>query len=442
MSMHRFLPLLFVSLLPAAVAAPVPRDVRPEFGSAGLLSRADLEKVRFDSRPVTVGEGKFDEPLRQVQDEPEEKADGGKPRPLTRYDLAVHMPWAAFREGDPVPAYFVLRNNRPRGLGLDARLALFGPEPTIWNSCDVRVRNAKTGEGVPVIGLAGWSCGGGALVTVPADGFYVVRGDLGRTHDRKPLPPGEYEVDWRYADTRAAAVRFAVETRDGPKPAAPRRRPAVHFYRLSPEFDREERPEKAGEPFVWRDSRLNSINAGEMASALAAGHGGVFVPDVHAIPAADKLVTATLEWNPHRDADRVVVTLRAVHPHKQVRFADVPQLHLQVEADADRLRERCLEESAKDGKQFTSEALVTPLSIEARLPADWRERVGVHGTARVAVLVTSGEIELPRGGLERARRDAGRKTDRDEPPVWSGVVRTAFVELQFPPAPPRPALPE
>ena len=53
--MLRRLPLLAFALLPAAVAAPVPPGARPEFGATGLLTRADLEKVRFDSRRLTLG---------------------------------------------------------------------------------------------------------------------------------------------------------------------------------------------------------------------------------------------------------------------------------------------------------------------------------------------------------------------------------------------------
>ena len=50
--MLRLLALLPLALLPVVVAAPVPRDARPEFGSNGLLARADLEKVAFDTRPA------------------------------------------------------------------------------------------------------------------------------------------------------------------------------------------------------------------------------------------------------------------------------------------------------------------------------------------------------------------------------------------------------
>jgi hypothetical protein len=379
--------------------------------------------------------------VKEAEDEPEQKRADDRPRPPTRYDVAVHMPWTRFAEGEPVPAYFVLRNNRGSDLHLHGRLALFGPDPQIWNSCDIDVRDARTGEPVNVLGGRVIACGvQGGLATVPPYGYYVVRGDLGRTYDRKPLPPGEYEVDWTYHRTRSAPVRFTVEKPDGAKPVAPRKRPGVHFYRLGPEFERDGRPTKPGEPFVWRDTRLSSVNAGEMASALAVGHGGAYVPDVHTIPSADKLVRVSLEWKPYRDADRVVVTLHAVHPDRPVRFGDVPQLHLQLESDTDPLYERGLEELAKEMQQRADDTLVTPLTIEARLPADWRGRAGVHGTARVAVLVTSGEVELPHGRGERLQKavEVVRKPNRDEPPVWSGVLRTAFAELQFPPAPPRP----
>jgi hypothetical protein len=441
--MHRLLPLLFVALIPAAVAAPVPRDVRPDFGSHGLLTEADLEKVTFNSRPVPENELKHGD-VKEIEDEPQEKRGDDRPRPLTRYDIAVHIPWNRFLEGDVIPAYFVLRNNRGSDLNLHGRLALFGPEPDIWNSCDIDVWNVKTGEPVNVFGGKGIACGvKGALATVAPDGYYVVKGDLGRTYDRKPLPPGEYEVDWTYHRTRSAPVRFTVEPRNGAKPTALKARPGVHFYRLAPEFEGDERPEKVGEPFVWRNSHLSSIDAGEMASALAVGHGGAYVPDIHTVPAADQLVRVSLVWKPYRDADRVAITLHAVHPDRPVRFNDVPQLHLQLESDTARLDQPGLGEMARDAKHLTSDALVTPLTIEARLPVDWRARVGLEGTARLAVLVTSGEIELPYAHGERMKKlEVIRKPRGNEPPVWSGVVRTAFVDVQFPPPPPRPVLDE
>jgi hypothetical protein len=76
--------------------------------------------------------------------------------------------------------------------------------------------------------------------------------------------------------------------------------------------------------------------------------------------------------------------------------------------------------------------LVTPLTIEARLPKNWRERFDIH-RGRVAVLVVAKPLEWPLERDEvRARKVIEKWVPRD-PPAWSGIVRTEFTELRFPP---------
>src|SRR4051812_22566229 len=111
--MLRLLALLPLALLPAVVAAPVPPG-RVEFGTGGLLSRADLEKVAFDTRPATREDGRpfpEDGELERKGDE-KQKEQPDASRRANRYDLAAHMPWTKFRAGEPIPVYLVLRNNR------------------------------------------------------------------------------------------------------------------------------------------------------------------------------------------------------------------------------------------------------------------------------------------------------------------------------------------
>ncbi len=422
--MLRLLPLLALALLPAAVAAPVPPGGRVEFGAHGLLTRADLEKVRFDSRPSKPDDPKF-------------------PRP--EYDLAVHMPWATFREGEPVPAYFVLKNNDKAELPLGGRMELFGPRrdsPTFLNGCGFTVRDRATGKSVEDTQRLIIACGGGAMMTVPAGGFYVVSGDVGRTNG-KPLPPGEYEVEWQITGRlRSAPVRFTVINADGAKPTAARERHAIRFYRLAPTFEREEREAKPGEPFVWRDRHLGYENAGPMSAALAVGQHGVYVPDLHTVPAADELVEASVAWKPYREGDRVAVTLRSARPGTRVRFEELPQLYLQVEAPDEEAFGRWDRASEAEAKRSASddERLVTPLTIEVQFPKEWRGRMGVNGTGRVAVLVLAKPVEFPRGGQAPEKMAVVKRVRvrEEEPlPVWSGLVRTAFTELRFP----SPALP-
>ena len=427
--MFRVFPLLALGLLPVAVAAPVPPGAgRPEFGTNGLLTRADLDKVVFDTKPARDrGEEQLDDP----KDAGGEKAVGPA---RCEYDLAVHMPWTAFRAGEPIPAYFVLRNNRREPLHLDARLELFGPSLATWNSCAIDLRNARTGDAVPLIRRTGWQCGGGGLVDVPANGFYCVRGDIGHTTDGAPLPPGEYEIRWRCVRLVSAPTRFTVVKADEPKPQFVRRH-AVDFYHLSP-AGRTSLPGNPGSPVVWRECRLDHVYAGALASALATGHDGVYVPDLHTIPSADRLVEATLTWKPYRAGDRLAVTLRAVSPLRPVVLADMPDFHLQLDADDKRLWDKVAEEP-KGADHPRRGDLVLPLTVEFTLPADWRERTGVEGPVRIAVVVTATRPELPVGSAVR-RIQAAQDVKRlggDQPPAWSGVLRTAPVEVEFPPHP-------
>jgi hypothetical protein len=441
--MLRLLPLLALALIPAAVAAPVPPGGRVEFGANGLLSRADLEKVVFDSRPLTREEE------REFPDEagPEEKegdpreAQPEAPQRTNRYDVAVHMPWARFRAGEPMPVYFVLRNNRSSTLGLRSRIDLSGPTLELQGGgVSYDIRDRATGKSVVGIRMASTHCGGGSLVDVPAYGFYCVRGDLNRMTGG-PLAPGEYEVDWRCGRLAAAPVRFTVAPSDA-KPVLAAKRPHFHFYHLTSGSD-DGYPERAGEPFQWRDGRLRSEWTASMTAALAVGQAGRYVPDASAIPTADKFVEAWAVWKPYRDGDRVAVTLRAVPPYDKVCFGELPELFLQIETPADE-RERWDEAPAK-AMQFDRQSgtLVTPLTIEARLPDGWREWLGPSETARVAVLVASKRIEFPRGNaqvlekVKEAMRDE-RAFSGERPPVWSGVVRSDFTELRLPPRlPPR-----
>jgi hypothetical protein len=153
--MRRLLPLLCFALLPAAIAAPVPPGKRAEFGANGVITTEELEQVKFDTRPLKPEEREKVGDLPAMREQEDERKPT-KPRAENRYDLAVHMPWKHFDEGESIPAYFVLRNNRGHILSLDARLSLFGSRPTIWNSCSIDVRNAKTGKAVHVISTKGW----------------------------------------------------------------------------------------------------------------------------------------------------------------------------------------------------------------------------------------------------------------------------------------------
>jgi hypothetical protein len=293
------------------------------------------------------------------------------------------------------------------------------------------IRDRATGKSV----LRGMSCStncGGSLVDVPAFGFYCVKGDLNRLTGA-PLPPGEYEVDWSCGKLAAAPVRFSVALSDA-KPIRVAKRSHIAFFHLQPGFDDDRLPERTGASVQWRDGNLNSVYTDSMLSALAVGQGGAYVPNVREIPAADKMVEASVQWKPYRDGDRVAVTLRAMPPHEKVCFNELPQLFLQVETPEEDRNGRRWNVGEAKMRDLERGTLVTPLTIEARLPEDWREWFSESETARVAVLVASKRIEFPRGNAqvqEKPLERVDRLPNRERPPVWSGVVRSGFAELRL-----------
>lgn len=433
--MARLLPLLALAPVVALAAAPVPPGAHVPFGRDGLLSRADLERVTFATRPEVDADGKPRDSDEERDEPAPAKRDPVAPPHPNRYDLAAYVPGARFAVGDPMPVYLVLRNNRDATLGLHSSIDLSGAAPELHGGgIDVGVRERRTGKSAIGTLFGATNCGGGSLVDVPPLGFYCVRGDLDRLCGG--LKPGEYEVDWRVGRFRSAAVPFTVVTSDAPAAARAKEKAGhLHFYHLTPGPD--------GTRFAWRDARLESVRGEQMAAALAVGHGGVYAPDVRAIPPADRRIEARLTWKPYRDGDRVAVTLRAAEPGASVRFAAIPQLFLQIETP-DEAREawaaerEAMREVREDGRAD----LVTPLTVEARLPDGWREHLGATGRARVSVLVASERAEFPRGAAARLEKLQEQKVERDggpRPVYWSGVVRTAAVDItaaprEWPPA--------
>src|SRR5436190_495472 len=164
----------FFLLSTTTPAAPVPRDTRPSFGDNGLLARADLEKVRFDSRLIKTddadGKRAQDGEDEAVEKNPEEKVKEEKAeepawaKSPNRFDVAVHMPWARFREGESIPVYFVLRNNRNSRLGLRSCIDFSGPNPQLHGSAaSFDVRDRATGKTVVRMLSVTTNCGGGSL---------------------------------------------------------------------------------------------------------------------------------------------------------------------------------------------------------------------------------------------------------------------------------------
>lgn len=440
--MTRFALVALAALPFAVVAAPVPQPPAPKpFGSSGVVSRAELDALKFDSRAVPESERKgarVERAKRDIQQKLVEDDDGPpKVRPANRYDVAVHLPAVRCFAGDPIVAYFVVRNNRDDELYLDGRLDFADGAPVARNDCDLRLTDARTGKPAGVRTQQQIESSRHAEMVVPADGYYCAKGDLG------PLPAGEYLLDWRCGEFRSAPVRFRVFDRDAPaRPVARAPRPGYLFFRLADDHNRERRElEDTESGPMRRFVGLEDLPANELAAALASGSttdSHTFVADASEIPSRDKQVLVSVDWHPYRSGDRIAVTLRAAPPFQTVRFAELPQLFLQVEAPAGRERLRqMLEAVSKKLEPITN--FVTPLTIEAHFPDDWREALGSGETARVAVVVTAREPQFPFEGLRKAMDKEDRaKFEHPECPTWAGVLRSEFAELRLPPQLPVP----
>jgi hypothetical protein len=408
---------IVLGALTTAAAAPVPAATPARaFGDRAVLTAADLAKLDY-SAPVTDAEA-----LRQHPN-------------LNGAAVALHLPKLRFHTGEPIPAYFVVRNRSDKPLGLDMRLDLFTTPPGKRNSCAIRLVNRSAGEEDRFIDKQVWACGSGSHVTVPEHGYYVAAGDLARGATG-PLPPGEYECVWNYSFAKSNAVRFSVIGERPKKTPGKAAFPDVRFLELTEHGDRErkkaEKLEKAGppKPVVWRKPGLHPIPAGGFAAALGVGLDGKYYPDVRRLPESDQLLQVTAEWTFGAAGDRLRVHLRPTRLGGEVVLPDRPYLYLQVEGEArdDRSEERDVVEKVTEKRRDGSHA---PLTIEVRMPQDWRHRVGVAGRGRVAVLVSSTKVE-PQYGYERLLDREKKLVHADEEPVWAGLLRTPFTEIDLP----------
>lgn len=435
--MRRLFPLLVFALVPVVTAAPVPPAPPPEFGAVGTLTRAELKRIVFDSRldaEVRKPRRRKDAEEKILRDE--EFGEPATPRPVNHFDVAVHMPVTRFREGEPAPAYFVLRNNRGAPFRLQSRIDVCTPTPLLRGEyCDITVRDRATGKPVASRLSAATNCGGGALVVVPADGFYCVSADLNWLTGGV-LPPGQYEVSWRYDELRSAPVLFSVLKRHGVPVPALAKRPELRFFHLTEDLRDGERAPRSQSPdtaLVWHDSELNPVETDDLAAALAVGQPRVYAPDLRTIPTTDKFVDARAEWLTYRDGDRVRVTLRAAPPHREAFFGDVPQLYLVLEVPNGDPGPGRLREVKKFAVLDRTRLLTTPFTVEAKLPDGWRDFSAPPGAIRVAVLVAADEVELPLYG-DIQQKEQLKEAHSEEPsprPVWRGFVRTEFTELRF-----------
>lgn len=290
--MFRAVAILSALLACALLAAPAPAT-RPLFGAGGVVTPADLEPIAFQTR------------------EKDGKKDARDPR-ADALGVALHMPRNRFRPGEPIPAYFLVRNYSREPVGLDLRLDLFARPLELRNSCKVRLVRSDTGMEVPYVGRGVWACGGPSPVVIPGRGHYCVRGDLAEGETR-PLSAGEYECSWSYTGLWSRPVRFTVlpgkeKGREG-SPASGE----IRFLEIVPP-----RGESAEAP---AGARLIPHSAGKVAAALAVGVTGSHYPDIRDLPGRDDRIAASAEWLSDGKGERLRVTLRPARSGKVVHLS-------------------------------------------------------------------------------------------------------------------------
>jgi hypothetical protein len=399
----------------ALPAVPLPTEKQPFyrdelFGSRGVVTRAELDQLPFDDSVTANSE-----------------TDEGPS--LGTIALRVHLPRTVFSVGEPIPCYFLVRNRTDQAVGLDMRLDLSGPEPEHRNSCSIQVRDLRTGKGVPFLARHCWACGGRSGIELKANGYYCTRGDLSRTADGF-LPPGRYEVSWTYFSRHSGAAYFMV------KGAAVERKPmprsSIAFLEVTRAGARE-----GGEvvderaPAVWDKVELRPRQADDIAAALALGHEGRYYPDIRELPSRDEMAHVTARWEFKETGDRLKVTIHPNDPNLAVGLAGRPQLLLHVEGMGPADRERMADE--KDKQLEALRQVKLPHTVDVSLPKGWRLAIPFGGKVRVAVIVTTRAIEAPGRGLVKEVV----KEVHAGGPVWLGLLRTEFQEIEVPARGPR-----
>jgi hypothetical protein len=402
---------LFLSLGTSLFAAPLPiaKEDPNSFEKKSHLTKEDLDRIPFPN-PANIDK---------------EAKDRDRKNSL---NVALYLPRTRFKEGDSIPAYFVVKNLAHDSAYLDLRLDFFHSPPRIVNSGWVKLFNLTQKKEVPLLDQRIYECGGSPKVKIQEQGYYCVKVDLSCGPLGK-LAAGAYECTWGYAQWRSNTVRFTVIRNTGewskeiPKAKYP------HLRVLSIEEDVGDgirRISEDDEPRIWNQTCVHPFTDSAFGAALGTGIGGKYYPDLRAIPNRDDLIHITGEWTFKKSRDRFKVTIQSNDPEKPVQFRELPKLYLQIESEGNPespLHEEVLQERLRGAGDIE-----TPLIFEVRLPQNWRENGGLKGKGRVAILVSSQEIEFPSDIQLDTRKEEQSQTDR----LWSGLLRTTFTEVETP----------
>jgi hypothetical protein len=415
------LSLLFLPALIGAAAQPPPRPRADGSALAGrpVLTAAELDALDFSSDIDSA--------------RPVDQATRAETKDLT---LGVWVSRRAYREGEPIPVLFAVRNQGP-ARGLNLRIELTTAEAAEYNGARIHLERTDPGntwrprlQRVHVFGSK-------LLTAIDRGGYHCSGGDL-RALGGGQLPAGAYRLSWGYRGRKSNAVEFAVmPCRDG-RPGAPlSRRPLTGIIELTggrleglPQGDREHSLRLTG-------ARATHTRIRDLADPLARGVAGKYYPSLADLPEFDGGLQAEarfLRSDPAALPFAVEITLRAARGRNDLVLARDLHLALLVEPQPGNRSavERRVEgsERAADKADHNREfVLDRPLVLRVDLPKGWERHARLTGLARVAVLVSTERLH----GRD-SRAPVAEKLRRAGAPgqEWRGVLRSPWLEVVFP----------
>jgi hypothetical protein len=381
------------------------------FKTLGYLPKAELDKLEFDSAL-------------------DERLGGSKLLPEDYRGLltAVRLSKDVYREGEPIPAIFVVKNLTSKKLGLDMRLD-FHDFMTV-NS--VALHMLKSGREKDIgFGLGHmWACGGPPKAVIQPNGYYCVRGDLQRLRKRT-FEPGDYTFFWDYARLRSNKVNFKVLPGDAETAldlSSPRLSALDYHATFREVLGQGDYPDVMLENIHVRKQWI-----GRLSAVLASGVEGRYYPDLLALPARDDLVrvSAQIVKERTRGTSEISLKMASLRDEPEVRLNGALHFKLLLKAESQQLAVVEEQERLEMDRARISFEHGLPRTFRLPLPAGWSSQTGFGGKAKLAVIVSSKPLRMER--LNRIRslvRDIRAiSQDGKEIKTWRGVLRSPFVPI-------------
>ena len=406
------LPGLMLSFLPAftlSVRAEI-SGTENLFKTLGYLPKTELDKLEFDSAL-------------------DKRLGGSKLLPEHYRGLltAVRLSKDVFREGEPIPAIFVVKNLTSKKLGLDMRLD-FHDFMTV-NSVALHMlkggREKEIGFGLGHM----WACGGPPKAVIQPNGYYCVRGDLQRLRKRT-FEPGDYTFFWDYARLRSNKVNFKVLPGDAETAldlSIPRLSALDYYGTFREVLGQDEHPDVILENIHIRKQWL-----GRLSAVLASGVEGRYYPDLLALPASDDLVRVSAQIVKEKTEGTSEISLKMVslRDEPQVRLNGALHFKLLLKAESQQLAVVEEERLEMERGRISVERRL-PRTFRLPLPTGWSNQIGFGGKAKLAVIVSSKPLRMERLNQIRslARDIRAISQDGKEIKTWRGVLRSPFVPI-------------